>query len=55
MTVTTEVGDFDIHLIYVARGRIRAELVVFGGGGLVSLDDTVPLAELIVRRIIDNS
>ena len=42
MTVTTEVGDFDIHLIYVARGRIRAELVVFGGGGLVSLDDTVP-------------
>lgn len=55
MTVTTEVGDFDIHLIYVAQGRIRAELVVFGGGGLVSLDDTVPLAELIVRRIIDNS
>ena len=47
----TAVADIDGHLIYFVRGKVRAQFVVFGLAGKLSLEDTVPLAQLFDQRI----
>ena len=50
----TAVADLDGHMVYFVRDRVRAQFVVFGLAGELSVDDTLPLAKLFDQRIQDN-
>jgi hypothetical protein len=42
----TAVADIEGHLMYFVRGTVRAQFVVFGLAGKLSMEDVVPLARL---------
>ena len=47
----TAVANLEGHLVYFVRGRVRAQFVVFGLAGKLSVEDTIPLAHLVDQRI----
>ncbi|MDP6514380.1 MAG: hypothetical protein QF878_14445 [SAR202 cluster bacterium] len=47
----TAVADLEGYLVYFARGTIRAQFVVFGLDGKLSMEDVIPLARLFDQRI----
>ena len=47
----TAVADLEGHLVYFVRGRVRAQFVVIGLAGKLSMEDTIPLARLFDQRI----
>ena len=55
MKIETAVGDFDGYLMWFAQGRIVAQLILLGPAGQVDLENVIPLAQLIDKRIRENS
>jgi hypothetical protein len=47
----TAIADLEGHLVYFARGTIRAQFVVFGLAGNLRMEDVIPLAQLFDQRI----
>jgi hypothetical protein len=54
MQMGTAMGDFDMHMLVFARGRVAATLFVMGLSQ-VHLEDIIPLARLIDTRIQEYS
>ena len=52
---TAEVVPLDAQVIFIARGRIVAQVTFLGLDLSVLTEDTVPLAELIDQLILENS
>lgn len=55
MKIPTEGIDFEGYLVSFARGRVSAELFVLGPADLVLPEDVASLADLIDRKIQENS
>ena len=52
--ITTEQGNVEAYVVYFARGRVGAQLLVVGPAGHLSVEDVVPLARLFDQRVREN-
>jgi len=53
--IETGIGNFDIYVLFLARGRIATLVGVVGAADRVALEDVTPLLQLIDKRIQENS
>ena len=53
--IETGIGDFDFYMLFLARGRVATLVGVVGAADRVALEDVIPLAQLIDKRIQENS
>jgi hypothetical protein len=53
--VETAIGDFNTYFIWLAQGRIGAQMLVMGPAGHVALEDVLPFVELMNERIVEQS